>query len=390
MLGCAQTGTGKTAAFALPILQQLSEERTRAGSPTMLEALVLAPTRELADQIAENFAEYGKHLPFRHAVIVGGVKEGPQIRRLQQGIDVLVATPGRLIDLHNRGFVNLRHVKFFVLDEADRMLDMGFIHDIRRIMKALPAKRQNIMFSATLPAEIKRLVKSFLRNPARVEVEHQTSTAELIRQKLMYVARNNKSKLLISLLKSAGYYKTLVFTETKHGANRLVSQLDKDGIRAAAIHGNKSQGARRRALENFRTGAIEVLVATDVASRGIDIYDIDHVVNFDLPNEPEVYVHRIGRTGRAGRTGTASAFCDQSSERARLRGIEQLIDGHIQVVEDHPFHVPPGSVAQEQTRANQSRRPRRKPQAGTGKPGRPRRAHGGKQTTKRPRRVVSS
>jgi ATP-dependent RNA helicase RhlE len=354
VLGCAQTGTGKTAAFALPILQSLAASRsrpktkqrtkTKRGPRRRIKTLVLSPTRELAAQIGRSFEVYGRYLDFRQVVVFGGVSQVPQVKALRRGVDVLVATPGRLLDLHGQGHIDFGDVEFFVLDEADRMLDMGFIHDIRRVLRLLPSERQNLLFSATLPPDIKKLASSFLDNAARVEVSPPATTVELIDQFVMFVRKADKRRLLAELLRSQEIDRALVFTRTKHGANRLAKQLDRADIPAAAIHGNKSQGARTRALDGFRRGRTPVLVATDVASRGIDVDGITHVFNFDLPNEPESYVHRIGRTGRAGHAGVAIAFCDET-EKKHLRSIEQLIDETLEVITDHPYHhkgaVPP-------------------------------------------------
>lgn len=337
VLGCAQTGTGKTAAFSLPVLQHLAENPTQGKA--RIRALVLTPTRELAAQIGESFASYGDYLRLKHIVIFGGVNQNPQVRALRAGIDILVATPGRLLDLMGQGEVSLGDVEFFVLDEADRMLDMGFIHDIKRVLKVLPAKRQNLLFSATMPKTIAQLAGTFLHDPVTVEVTPQSTTVERIEQKVMFVERTDKKRLLADLIQNLEVDRAIVFTRTKHGANRLVKQLDRDGIKAAAIHGNKSQAARTRALAGFRDGEIPILVATDIASRGIDIDDVTHVFNYDLPNEPESYVHRIGRTGRAGREGIAISFCDET-EGAYLRGIEKLTGDLIPVDEDHAFHFP--------------------------------------------------
>ncbi|MBU0554065.1 DEAD/DEAH box helicase, partial [Myxococcota bacterium] len=339
VLGCAQTGTGKTAAFALPILQYLDDVQALDQGRRRIKALILTPTRELASQIGQSFADYGRNLNLRHAVIFGGVNENPQIRTLKGGLDILVATPGRLLDLMGRGLVDLSDIEFFVLDEADRMLDMGFIHDIRRVMARLPTDRQNLLFSATMPKPIVELAGGFLKDPVYVEVSPQSTTVERIEQRVMYVARGDKRDLLVHLLNDPEVTRALVFTRTKHGANRLVKQLALSGHAAAAIHGNKSQATRERALAGFRAGEIPVLVATDIAARGIDIDDISHVFNYELPNEPESYVHRIGRTGRAGREGQAIALCDES-EGAYLRDIEALIGLDVPVVADHPWHCP--------------------------------------------------
>ncbi len=336
LLGCAQTGTGKTAAFALPILQRL-EERPLPSGERPIRALILSPTRELAAQIDESFHAYGRYLDFRHAVIFGGVSQVPQERALRRGIDVLTATPGRLLDLLSQGLIDLSRVEYFVLDEADRMLDMGFIHDVKRVLRELPPRTQNLLFSATLPASIAELGSSFLRHPVSVEVSPEAPTVEAIDQLLMYVERPDKRRLLAHLLDRDRVDRAIVFTRTKHGANRLVKQLDRVGVRAAAIHGNKSQGARQRALQAFKDGAIDVLVATDLAARGLDVDDVTHVFNYDLPNEPQVYVHRIGRTGRAGRSGIAIAFCD-TTEAELLRDIERLTGLILPVDTDHPWH----------------------------------------------------
>jgi ATP-dependent RNA helicase RhlE len=336
LLGCAQTGTGKTAAFALPILQRLAGAPRRAG-PKACRALVLTPTRELAAQIEASFATYGRHLPLRRAVIFGGVGQNPQVQAMARGVDVLVATPGRLLDLIGQGFIRLDRLEVFVLDEADRMLDMGFIHDVRRVIAALPRQRQTLFFSATISPEIAALAGGILTDPVRVGIRPVASTAERIEQRVMFVEKADKRRLLAQVLKDQAIDRVLVFTRTKHGADRVVKQLAQDGVAADAIHGNKSQNARTRALERFRSGAGRVLVATDIAARGIDVDGISHVVNYDLPNVPESYVHRIGRTARAGRSGVAISFCD-GEERAYLRAIEALTKVRIPVATDHPWH----------------------------------------------------
>ncbi|MDF1702616.1 MAG: DEAD/DEAH box helicase [Planctomycetota bacterium] len=337
LLGIAQTGTGKTAAFALPMLDLLDEnyKRPRAGRP---RALILTPTRELASQINENFEGYGKHLNMRSAVIFGGVSQNPQVRALKQGLDILVATPGRLLDLMGQKHVSFEDVEIFVLDEADRMLDMGFLRDVRRVIERLPRRRQSLLFSATMPKDIATLARSILKDPVRVEVTPPSTTVERIKQHLCFVDKQDKSRLLKEILKDESIKRVLVFSRTKHGANRIAGVLESAGIHAAAIHGNKSQGARERALASFRAGEIRVLVATDIAARGIDVRDITHVINFDLPNEPESYVHRIGRTARAGREGVAISFCDPS-ERGDLRDIERLTG---QEIERMTVELPPG------------------------------------------------
>jgi ATP-dependent RNA helicase RhlE len=336
IMGCAQTGTGKTAAFALPLLQMLTQSNAAQGKP-IIRVLVLSPTRELAAQIEESFQAYGRFLKLRHLVIFGGVKQNPQVAALRKGVHILVATPGRLLDLVGQGYIHLGQVQFFVLDEADRMLDMGFIHDIRKVLKELPEKRQNLLFSATLPPDITRLAGAFLRNPARVQVSPPTSTVNQIEQRVMFVDRGDKPRLLIEQLNQPSMARVLVFTRTKHGANRLVKRLNKARIPAVAIHGNKSQSARRKALAGFHSGSITILVATDLASRGIDVENISHVFNYDLPHEPEVYIHRIGRTGRAGLSGVAVSFCE-ASQTADLRLIERLIGNEIPVDKDHDWH----------------------------------------------------
>jgi ATP-dependent RNA helicase RhlE len=335
LIGIAQTGTGKTAAFALPILQRLAAHPAPA-TPKRPRALILAPTRELAAQIAQSFGAYGKFLKLSHAAVFGGVSLSPQIRALQRGVDILIATPGRLQDLERSKHVVLDKVEIFVLDEADRMLDLGFVHEIKRIITKLPPKRQSLLFSATMPPAIQELVASLVHNPARVEVTPVASTAERIEQHVCHVNRTDKVKLLVHFIGKHPQGLVLVFVRMKHMANKLVDQLYKDGVKAEAIHGNKSQAARQRALENFRAGHSRVLVATDIAARGIDVKGIALVVNFDLPEEPESYVHRIGRTARAGLDGIAVAFCD-NSERNLLRNIERLIRRPIPVFKGHPF-----------------------------------------------------
>ena len=337
VLGCAQTGTGKTAAFSLPVLQHLAQNSKGKGR-AHIKALVLTPTRELAAQIGESLKSYGANLHSRHLVIFGGVNENPQIKELRRGIDILVATPGRLLDLAGRDFVDLSKVEFFILDEADRMLDMGFVHDVRRVMKMLPTERQNLLFSATMPPAITKLAATFLRSPVRVEVTPQSTTVERIEQTVMFVDRADKGKLLEWIVEEDKVERGIVFTRTKHGANRLVQQLTKANINAAAIHGNKSQAAR--ALAGFKNGEIALLVATDIASRGIDIDGVSHVFNYDLPNEPESYVHRIGRTARAGKSGVAISFCDPT-EIDYLRDIQKLIGMPVPQDLDHDYHHEP-------------------------------------------------
>ncbi|MEJ7767809.1 MAG: DEAD/DEAH box helicase [Chitinophagaceae bacterium] len=334
LLGCAQTGTGKTAAFAIPILQILQQEK--ATSFPGIKALILTPTRELAIQIDESFAAYGKNLGLKHLVVFGGVSQHAQTNALRQGVDILIATPGRLLDLIDQRFISLQHISLFVLDEADRMLDMGFIHDVKKVIAKLPAKKQTLFFSATMPPEISRLADTILKNPVKVAVTPVSTMAEKVQQGLYFVDRNDKRLLLLHLLKDNTIQNALVFTRTKHGADKVAKELNRANIEAEAIHGNKSQTARQRALTLFKTGRIRVLVATDIAARGIDVEDLSHVINFELPNVPETYVHRIGRTGRAGASGIALSFCD-SEEREYLRDINKLISPSIPVIEDHPF-----------------------------------------------------
>jgi ATP-dependent RNA helicase RhlE len=336
LLGIAQTGTGKTAAFCLPILQLLSENRNRR-EPRSPRCLILTPTRELAIQIHKSLLTYGKHLKQKYAVIFGGVGQGNQVRDLAHGVDVLVATPGRLLDLIEQRHLKLDRVEIFVLDEADRMLDMGFMRDIKRILPLLPEKKHNLFFSATMPNEIAKLAHSILQNPKKVEVTPASTTVEKIAQSVMYVDRKDKMSLLLRLLQDNNLYKVLVFVEMKHGANKVVDKLEKNGITAAAIHGNKSQGARQRAIEDFSQDRIRVLVATDIASRGIDIDGITHVINFELPNVPENYVHRIGRTARAGTEGEAISLCT-AEEKSYLFAIEKTTRQTIPVILDHPYH----------------------------------------------------
>ena len=333
VLGCAQTGTGKTCAFAAPILQRLDGEKV-SGRP--IRALVLTPTRELALQIQESFAAYGRHLPLRSAVIFGGVGQAPQVEQLKKGVDILVATPGRLGDLYGQKLIDLSKLEIFVLDEADRMLDMGFIHDVRRILGWLPRQKQTLFFSATMPPEVRGLVDGLLVNPVKVAVNPVSSPVEIIDQKLYFVDRGNKTKLLAHLIRELDVKNALVFTRTKHGANKVARDLAKAGITAAAIHGNKSQTARQQALADFKAGRVQALVATDIAARGLDIEELSHVFNYNLPDVPETYVHRIGRTGRAGHGGTAISFCD-INEKEELKAIEKLIGKAVPVVENHPW-----------------------------------------------------
>lgn len=338
LLGCAQTGTGKTAAFALPLLQLLSGEQKEEHRHDHLKALILTPTRELAIQIGESFAAYGRYLNIKHEVIFGGVSQHAQVSALRRRPEILIATPGRLLDLMQQGHVRIGHIQFFVLDEADRMLDMGFIHDVRKVISKLPAKRQTLFFSATMPGPIQHLASSLLHDEIKVEVTPPATTVDLIDQYLYYTDKNNKKDLLLHLLKDESIETALVFTRTKYGADKLTRFLLKAGIRAEAIHGDKAQNARQRALQNFKNKQTRILVATDIAARGIDIDSLSHVINFELPNIPESYVHRIGRTGRAGALGKAISFCDYE-EKIYLKDIERAIRKELQIVKDHPFDV---------------------------------------------------
>ncbi len=338
LLGCAQTGTGKTAAFALPILQILDGGKVTGKGALTIKVLILTPTRELAIQIGESFTTYGKHLGLRHTVIFGGVSQLAQTDALKRGVEILVATPGRLLDLINQGFINLHHIEIFVLDEADRMLDMGFIHDIKKIITHLPApeKRQSLFFSATMPPEISKLADKILANPVKLAVTPVSSTVDRTDQFIYFVAKEDKKLLLAHLLKDKAIISALVFTRTKYGADKLARFLSKAGIYTEAIHGDKSQNARQRVLHNFKTKRTRVLIATDIAARGIDVEELSHVINFEIPNTPETYVHRIGRTGRAGLGGVAISFCDWE-EKAYLKDIQKLIAKSITVIEDHPY-----------------------------------------------------
>lgn len=339
LLGCAQTGTGKTAAFAIPILQNLYLQRTQQNGGQQIKALILTPTRELAIQIDESFDAYGANTGFKHLVVFGGVSQFHQTNALRKGVDILIATPGRLLDLVEQRLINLQNIEIFVLDEADRMLDMGFIHDVKRIITKIPAKRQTLFFSATMPDEIAKLSNSILTNPVRIEVTPVSSTVDKIEQGVYFVEKNDKKSLLFHLLKNPEIKSALVFTRTKHGADKIAKELFRANIKSDAIHGNKSQAARQQALNSFKEGKIRVLVATDIAARGIDVDDLTHVINFELPNVAETYVHRIGRTGRAGQSGIALSFCDME-EREYLRDINKLITQTIPVIEDHPFPSP--------------------------------------------------
>ena len=356
LLGCAQTGTGKTAAFAIPLLQLMQQESNDSNAQHRgIKALVLTPTRELAIQIEESFKAYGKYLALKQLVIFGGVSQHSQVAALRRGVDILVATPGRLLDLMEQRHISLQDIKYFVLDEADRMLDMGFVHDVRRIISRLPAQRQTLFFSATMPPEIKQLAAILLHEPVKVEVTPVSSTADTIQQHLYYVEKMNKRALLVHVLKNTEIETALVFARTKHGADKIAKDLTKSGLRAEAIHGNKSQNARQAALNNFKSRRTRVLVATDIAARGIDIDELTHVINYELPNIPETYVHRIGRTGRAGASGVAISFCDYE-EKIFLKDIQSLIKKSIPVVSEHPFDVPlmHGMPHQQQTQTQSS------------------------------------
>ena len=375
LLGCAQTGTGKTAAFAIPMLQLLAKPKSMASSGARpIRALILTPTRELAIQIQESFNAYGRHLRLKNLVIFGGVNQGPQVDALKRGVDILVATPGRLLDLCSQGFVRLNEVEIFVLDEADRMLDMGFVHDVKRIITKIPAKRQTLFFSATMPPEIQSLANSILNEPVKVSVTPPSSTANSIEQWLYYVTKDNKRALLEHILRDKDIETALVFTRTKHGADKVVKDLHKIGVSAEAIHGNKSQNARQRALSNFKNRTTRILVATDIAARGIDIDDLTHVINYEIPEIPETYVHRIGRTGRAGASGISFTFCE-AEETADLRDIQKLIGKNIPLQQHHPYHTtftqilsrpPQGQNRQQRPQRNSqgpSQQGNRKPQA---------------------------
>ena len=355
LIGCAQTGTGKTAAFAVPILQLLSKNKS-FDRKRKIRSLIVTPTRELAIQIEESFKAYGRHTGLTCTVVFGGVNQNPQTSTLRNGVDILVATPGRLLDLMNQGFISLKDVEIFVLDEADRMLDMGFIHDVRRIIAALPHKRQSLFFSATMPPEIVKLAGSIVYKPVKVEVTPSASTVDIVNQFVYFIDKGNKNALLVELLNDKKIKTALVFTRTKFGADKVVKVLKKRNISAEAIHGNKAQNARQRALSNFKSQATRVLVATDIAARGIDVDDLEYVINYEIPNISETYVHRIGRTGRAGANGTAISFCD-AEEKAYLWDIERLIAKQINVIDDHPYplidHNP--VKAPKQQRDNHSR-----------------------------------
>lgn len=360
LLGCAQTGTGKTAAFALPILHMLYDQKLSGQPMGGIQALIITPTRELAIQIDESFTAYGRYTSIRHIAIFGGVSQHLQVQALKKGIDVLVATPGRLLDLINQQIVSLRDIRYFVLDEADRMLDMGFIHDVKKIISRLPESRQTLFFSATMPQDIAQLAQSILKRPEKVEVTPVSSTVDKISQQIYFVEKGDKLPLLIHLLQDSLTDNALIFTRTKHGADKVAKQLNKAHIKADAIHGNKSQNARQRALSNFKSRETRILVATDIAARGIDVESLSYVINFDLPNVPETYVHRIGRTGRAGQEGSAVSFCDME-ERAYLKDITKLIAQTIPVVDEHPFVSSEPVIAAQPTERT-AQRPRQRTQ----------------------------
>lgn len=347
LLACAQTGTGKTAAFSVPVLQLLARDQQRGRRH--IRTLILTPTRELAIQIGESIAAYGQHTRLRHTVIFGGVSQHGQVRAIKSGVDIVVATPGRLLDLMNQGIISLNNIEYFVLDEADRMLDMGFIHDVKRVLKVLPERRQTLFFSATMPPVIQELADRILYKPLTVEVTPASTTAEKISQSVYHVVKKDKRALLLHLLQQNDIENALVFTRTKYGADKVAKVLNRAGISAEAIHGNKSQNARQRALSNFKKMKTRVLVATDIAARGIDVDTLSHVINFELPNVPETYVHRIGRTGRAGASGIAISFCD-AEEKAYLKSIRKLTDQQIPVVDDHPY--PMAAAIEEQPKNN--------------------------------------
>lgn len=361
ILGCAQTGTGKTAAFSIPTIQLLNENIQPLNQKAIIKSLILTPTRELAIQIGESLSDYGRFSRLKHLVIFGGVPQHSQVQALRNGVDILVATPGRLLDLMDQGFISLSKIEIFTLDEADRMLDMGFVHDVKKVIKKIPVKRQTLFFSATMPDSIMALANSILTDPLKVEIKPVTTTAELITQELYYIDKTNKKNLLSDLLNLSDADRVLVFTRTKHGANKVVKDLIKDGIKAEAIHGNKTQNARQKALKNFKDKTTRVLVATDIAARGIDIDELALVINYEIPNISETYVHRIGRTGRAGASGKAISFSDYE-EKSFIRDIQKLMDLKIPVIENHSypmeyFEIPEKKPQQGRPSRNQPKKP---------------------------------
>lgn len=355
LLGCAQTGTGKTAAFAIPTLQLLSEEKRLHREEGHIRALIVTPTRELAIQIYESFSTYGKYTKLEFCVIFGGVSQKPQEEKLKKGVDILVATPGRLLDLMNQKQIDLTYIKILILDEADRMLDMGFINDVKKIIAKTPVNKQTLLFSATMPPDIAKLSNDLLKNPSKVEITPVSSTVDTIQQYLYYVDKNNKKHLLTHILKDKSISSVLVFSRTKHGADRIVRQLLKEKVTAKAIHGDKSQGARQSALNDFKNKELRVLVATDIAARGIDIDELSHVINYDLPEVPETYVHRIGRTGRAGLLGTAISFCD-FDEKEQLADIEKLIKKKLIEIKEHPYPLINNFPAEKKTQPRNNKK----------------------------------
>ena len=381
VLGVAQTGTGKTAAFSLPMLHRLGKQPRREGR-RVIRALILSPTRELSAQIGESIRDYSQHQKLYHTVIFGGVKQGKQVAALQRGVDIVVATPGRLLDLIDQGYIRLDHLEYFVLDEADTMLDMGFIHDIRRVIAMLPEKRQSLFFSATMPQNIQELADTILLDPVTVEVERRSSAAETVEQKVYFVRQAEKKHLLVDVLQATDVTSALVFTRTKYGADKLVRHLRKQGVRSEAIHGNKSQPQREKAMKAFKRGDLGVLVATDIAARGIDVDELSHVINFEIPNIPETYVHRIGRTGRAGAEGIAISFCNEEDERTYLRDIQRLIRKEVPLDTDQDYHNPLPPIPLDSGRSGGGRPGGQGP--GKNKTGRNRKGHGGQGKRRRP------
>ncbi|MEC7113741.1 MAG: DEAD/DEAH box helicase [Bacteroidota bacterium] len=381
VLGVAQTGTGKTAAFSLPMLHRLGKQPRREGR-RVIRALILSPTRELSAQIGESIRDYSQHQKLYHTVIFGGVKQGKQVAALQRGVDIVVATPGRLLDLIDQGYIRLDHLEYFVLDEADTMLDMGFIHDIRKVIKLLPPRRQSLFFSATMPQNIQELADTILLDPVTVEVERRSSAAETVEQKVYFVRQAEKKHLLVDVLTAPDVTSALVFTRTKYGADKLVRHLRKQGVRSEAIHGNKSQPQREKAMKAFKRGDLGVLVATDIAARGIDVDELSHVIIFEIPNIPETYVHRIGRTGRAGAEGIAISFCNEEDERTYLRDIQRLIRKEVPLDTDQDYHNPLPPIPLDSGRSGGGRPGGQGP--GKNKTGRNRKGHGGQGKRRRP------